>query len=122
MTPPPPWLAKDPEALAAYFRIEARLRARGEWKSQYALGAALPAMACAAYLRFAREVHTKCKNTPPADLRKIEKSLKRYHLTARRALVLFHYFDPERIPLSVVNAEGLDAEIASLCAPILPTC
>lgn len=117
MTPPPPWLTKDPEALACFHRVQQRLRARGEWRPEYALGLAPTATQCASYLGLARAVRAQ-KNITRENMEELEIELERTHRLAREGLIDFWVLDPARSALAPLNAEGLDAEIAALCAPL----
>jgi len=50
----------------------------------------------------------------------LEESLERTRQIVREALVEWGVIDSELSKFAVMNAEGLDATIASLCAPLDP--
>jgi len=52
---------------------------------------------------------------------KLERDLEDTRQSVRAALVEFWVLDPELARFAVVNAEGLDATIAHLCAPFEST-
>jgi hypothetical protein len=96
----------SPEAQACFDRARARLIARGEWKPEFALGLAPVAQAAADYLRDVRRL--------PLEYRPV---LEELHRLVREGLADFLMIPRERVPFAVVNAEGVDADIAELCAP-----
>lgn len=117
MTPPPASIANNPEACACFIRVQRRLLAMGKWEPIDEITLAPVASMCASYLRFAREVHS-LENVSPENMRELEIGLERTHRLAREGLEQFLVIPPERVPLAAVNAEGLDAQIAALCAPL----
>lgn len=106
----------SPEARACFQRVQARLESRGEWREEYAFGLWPAAEGCAHYLSFARQVRA-LKNLTPSEQRNLEASVEKERASAREGLADFRMIPYERVPLAAVNAEGLDAEIAALCAP-----
>ena len=117
MTPAPAWIASDPEACAAFTRIQTRLRARGEWHPEYAMALVIVASGCACYLRFARALRTPpLRDADPQTLRELEQHLDDYRRHTREALVELWVIPTERAHISTVDAEGLDADIVALCA------
>ena len=117
MTAPPPWFANDPEARACFARVRSRLRARGEWHPEFALGLVAVASACSRYLRFAHAIRA-LRDVDPENLKELEKHSEDYRRLVREILVDFWVIPAERAHISAVDAEGLDAEIAALCAPV----
>jgi hypothetical protein len=67
-------------------------------------------------VRFARQVRG-LGDADAEDLGEIERTLEGTRQSAREALVLYLIVPAERARLSALNGEGLDAEIAALCAP-----
>ncbi len=116
MTPPPAWLT-EPEARACFYRVQSRLIAMGEWQHEYVLGLPCVAAACADYLQFMNALR-ECKNIRLAEAKAIEKRIENLRLLAREGLANFLMIPFERVPFSVMNAEGLDTDIADLCAPL----
>lgn len=114
----PEHLLMSPESRACYQRVQSRLAARGEWREEYAFGLWPTAEACADYLSFARQVRA-LKNLTPSEQRNFEASVEKERASAREGLADFRMISYERVPLAAVNAEGLDAEIAALCAPLV---
>lgn len=100
----------DPAARACFVRIEKRLRAEGIWESQFALSLVSTAAQCAAYLTEARALR---KAMPPKTAKLLEAQLRRTHRLARQGLRLFVVLPP-----AALNADGVDAVIAALCAPL----
>ncbi len=125
MTPPPERLT-DPEERACFFRVQSRLRSRGEWHDEFAIGLWPLAVQCVAYLRFARQVRAlENVDSLPADawsdaLKELEKGLEETHRIARVLLVDFWMIPAARMALCALTADGLDSEIAALCAPLAP--
>ncbi len=117
MTPPPERLT-DPEE-RAFFRVQSRLRSRCEWHPEFAIGLWPLAVQCAMYLRFARQVRA-LKDVDPDALKELEKGLEETHRIARVLLVDFWMIPADRLSLCALNAEGLNSEIADLCAPLAP--
>jgi hypothetical protein len=113
----PAWLANDPAARAAFARIRSRLVARGEWHPEFAIGLVAVALACSRYLRFARAIRA-LRDVDPENLKELEKHSEDYRRLAREILADFWMIPAERAHISAVDAEGLDAEIAALCAPV----
>lgn len=101
-----------PEARALYTRLHRRMLAEGAWLPQYALGLAPTAAWCAEYLREHRALRT-LKLSAEA-LRLHENILKHSLKLAREALR--PWVDLHEPPQ--VNADGEDAMIAALCAPL----
>lgn len=101
-----------PEARALYTRVQTRLRAQGTWRAEYALGLAPTAEWCAEYLRGARALRTL--NLSTEALRLHENILKHSLKLAREALRLWF----AALPPAEMNAQGEDAMIATLCAPL----
>jgi NAD(P)-dependent dehydrogenase (short-subunit alcohol dehydrogenase family) len=99
------------EARACYRRIEKRLREQGAWRDEFALGLAPMAVQCAAYLRDARAL-AAIKDDEQRRLLEIE--LKRAHRLTRAALKLWFV----ALAAPEMNAQGEDAQIAKLCAPL----
>ncbi len=102
----------SPEACACYTRIQKRLREQNAWRDEYALGLAPLAAQCAAYLRDARAL-AAMKDTDKHK-RLLETELKRTHRRTRQALKQWFV----ALPPPEMNAQGEDAEIAKLCAPL----
>lgn len=115
-SPSPQRLEGNPEALACYRAIQARLRVRGLWRDEYVFGAASVALQCAAYLSDAREMR-RIETPTQHEARELELSLQRTHRLARQGLALFHVIETERVAFSVMSADGLDELIAGLCTP-----
>ena len=115
MIPPPQWLT-DPEAQACWYRVQSRLLARGEWEEIFESGLALAASQSAGYLAFAREVRA-LKDVDPDAMKDLERGLEETHRLARECLADYLMILHKRVSLTVLNAEGLDAEIVALCAP-----
>ncbi len=105
----------SPEARACFTRIQKRLQAQGSWRDEFALGLAPTAYQCAVYLHDARELAALEDTTPAAQKSLLEVQLKITHRLARQGLRLF-----AALPPAALNAQGEDAVIATLCAP-LPT-
>lgn len=116
MTPPPEHLNLDEGAIACWYRVQSRLLAMGKWEHEYVLGLPLVAEQCADYLAFAREVRA-LKDVDPEAMKDLEKALEETRRLARECLADFLMIPRNRVPLAVMNAEGLDAEIVALCAP-----
>ena len=116
MSTPPPSSLTDPEAQACWYRVQSRLRARGEWEPLFETGLELLASQCAIYLRFARSIRV-LKNVHPDAMKKLEEDLKETHRLAREILADYLMILEKRVPLSVMNSDGLDADIVNLCAP-----
>ena len=91
-------------------RVQKRLLAIEEWREECALGLAPVAAYAAIYLNDARQF----KTAPPATANVLEARLRVTHRLAREGLALFAMIPAERVPLTVMSAEGLDAEIAAL--------
>lgn len=106
-----------PEARACFQRVQSRLEARGEWRPEYAFGLWPLAEGCADYITLAREVRA-LKDLNPRDLEKLEASVERERLSVREWMAEFLVISFARVPLAPVNSEGLDKEIADLCAPL----
>ncbi len=70
-------------------------------------------------LRSAREFRA-VENPEPELRQELEESLERTRQIVREALVEWGVIDSELSKFAVMNAEGLDATIASLCAPLDP--
>jgi hypothetical protein len=119
MTPEDRLRQEDPVAHRAFVRIRTLLSKRSEWRPEYALGLSSLAPALSAYLRNARAFRA-VENPEPMLLSELEQSLERTRQVARGVLVQFRVIDAELSRFAVVNAEGLDATIASLCAPVYP--
>ena len=114
MIPPPEHHHLDEEACACWYRVQSRLIAMGNWAPTDALGLVLPASQCASYLRFARQIRA-LEDVDPDDLRELEMQLEEERLFARKCLVDFLMIAADRVTLAVMNADGLDSDIADLC-------
>jgi hypothetical protein len=123
MTPPP---ETYPEARACFTRVQFRLRCRGRWDDLFADGLWRVAVQCAHYMRFTRKIRAlENVDSMPADgwaaaLKDLEMGAEEMRRLARRSLAEFMMIHGERVGLSVMNAEGLDSEIAVLCSPLAP--
>jgi len=115
-TPPPEFMHLNAEGRACFCRVQSRLRAMGKWQEEYVFGLGPVASECALYLRFAREVRA-LKDVPPKNMRELEEDVEVTHRLAREGLERYWVISPERVPLALVNDEGLDADIVALCAP-----
>ena len=89
------------------------MRAEETWQDQFALGLAPTASQCGAYLRDARAIAALKESVAPETMRKLEAQLRVTHRLARQGLKLFMVLPPPE-----TNAQGEDAEIAKLCAPL----
>ena len=58
------------------------------------------------------------KDVEPALRKELEDGLERTLRLVRGFLADFLTLPRERVPLAAVNAKGVDAEIATLCAPL----
>lgn len=116
MTPPPDWLT-EPEARACFHRVQSRLIAMGKWQHEYVLGLPYVATACGDYLQFIKSLRER-KNISLAEAKIIEKRIENLRLIAREGLANFLMIPFERVPFAVMNADGLDTDIADLCAPL----
>lgn len=123
MTPAPEYL--NQEARACWHRVQSRLLARGMWEDIDVFGLEVLAKLCAEYLEDARglrarELRRLAPNTPD-EVKAIEKIcdeiIEDTRLMARKWLAEYMMITAERVPLATLNAEGLDGEIADLCAP-----
>lgn len=111
MTTPFERLDSD-EARACFTRIQKRLREQNAWRDKYALGLAPMASQCAAYLRSARAL--AAMNDADEHKHLLETALKRTHRLTRKGLKQWFI----ALPPPEMNAQGEDAMIAALCAPL----
>jgi phage terminase small subunit len=116
MIPPPEWLT-DPKARACFHRVQSRLLAMGRWNDIDASGLAALAAACGRYLGFASSIRA-LQNVEAYELARMQNTLEQTRLIARRYLAEFLMIPHDRVPLAAMSAEGLDADIADLCAPL----
>lgn len=125
MIPPPEHL--NAEARACWYRVQSRLLAMGKWEHEFVLGLGPLAKLCADYMEDARNLRARelhrLKIVDPEEVKAVEKICKNIvedsRLMARKYLAEFLMIPFDRVSLAVMNAEGLDAEIAELCAPAL---
>jgi len=87
----------------------------GQWEPEYALGLAPCAMARRAYLRDVRAIRA-LKEVEPALLKDWGRP-GRDQAPRPGILADFLMIPHERVPLAVMNEEGLDTDIAELCEP-----
>ena len=90
------------------------------WRPEYTLGLAPLAAQCAAYLTEARAIRASVNLTPEVRM-ELEAGLQKTRRLTREGLVEFQAIPGYRVPFPALNADGVDAEIAALCAPIDPT-
>ncbi len=103
-----------PEARACYTRVQRRMREAGDWRDEHALGLAPMAAQCASYLRDVGAVGALKGYVPEQTMRKLEKQLYLTRELAREGLLLFI----DLPGAAALNAQGEDAQIAALCAPL----
>ena len=95
----------NPDIVPAFSRIVENLRRSGQWDPLLSIAAEHAASHCAFYLRIAKgQFH-------PADIEETRQ-------VARAWLVEMNYLDPDRARVSLMTADGLDADIAALCEPL----
>ncbi len=116
MTPEERLRREDLVAHRAFTRIRTLLSKRSEWRPEFALGLAALAPTLSAYLRTAHEARRE--DLDLALRKELEALAEEQRQIARDALVEFAVLDPELVRFAVVNAEGLDATISALCAPL----
>lgn len=95
----------NPDAIPAFTRIVERLRRSGQWDHLFSIAAEQAAESCVFYLRLARgRFH-------PSDIEETRQ-------VARTWLVEMNYLDSDRARVSLMTADGLDADIVALCEPL----
>lgn len=118
----------NPEARACFFRVQSRLIARGEWRPEFVIGLEPLAEQCASYMEYASSLRARelrrLGSIDPDEVKAVEKIcdeiVEETRLLARKFLADFLMIPANRVPFAVMNAEGLDADIADLCAPFEP--
>jgi len=115
--PLPPDALSD-EAANAWHRIYAFHVRRGTWQRAYVIGLEWAASHSALYLEIAREMRDVPADAPVYA--EAAQTVEETRQVARQLLEQWHYIKPERVHLAAMNAEGLDADLVALCAPLAP--
>ena len=108
---PSDWLS--PLARNAWFNLYEFHARRGTWDPLYLRFAEATAVMCARYVEFALECRALPDDAPSRGL--YEEILEETRHLARQSLVEWVLIAPERLRVSAVNDDGLDADIARLC-------
>lgn len=103
--PSPPDHLHGP-AVAVWHRLHAFLAQRNRWEDVYYAPLAMTATVCARYVALAK--------IPGIDPQAVAQA----RLSARRMLAEMTFIQASRINVGVLNDDGLDADIAFLCAPL----
>jgi hypothetical protein len=102
------------QELRAWNFIYQKAAARGIWRSEYAAGLYVLAALCSAYVDTVRRYRSPGFQPPRSD-DLIEREKRR--LLIREQLSAYGVIDHDRVHLASINAEGLDSDIAAVCAP-----
>ncbi len=114
-------LAYPPDDLSvparnAWHRLYALCAGRGTWNELLLLDLRILAHACGWYVEAARALRGLAPGTPVhPDARS---ALETGRLLARSYLVEWGWLAPEHRRLGAVDRDGLDADLAALCAPL----
>lgn len=104
---------KPDAARACAWRIQTRLRAQGEWRPEYQAGVDAIATECASYLDLAQDL----KRLGPKGMKELARAVERTRIGVRKLMADFRVIPREWVRVSVLNADGLDADIVAICAP-----
>jgi hypothetical protein len=112
---PQPPAEFSPSARNAWHRLHALQHRQGRWRDMYRLDIDSLAHACGWYLDAARAMHALTSGHPrhPQAAAALEAGRRR----ARAGLVEWGWLPPERYAVRAVDAAGIDADLAALCAP-----
>ena len=115
-TVPVPPAGLPHSARHAWRRLHDFHRRRGTWHDMYLLDMGAVAHACGWYVDAARAVRALA--TGQAAHPDAERALETGRRRARIGLVDWGWLPPERLHVGAIDADGLDADLAALCAPL----
>lgn len=101
------------DARTAWERILAHARATGIWQPEFCIHLELVSWSCANYVGFARELRTYRADQIDPEVRDF---LEQERLFARRGLAEYGLVPEARLHLASLTDEGIDSEIAQVCA------
>lgn len=113
MTPAPKWKGadNDPEAQAAYARLQTKLISRAAWHPERAMGCLIISAICSAHRRALRLYERNPDSGRACEL------VEQGRFRVRENLIRFLNDTKEQRRIATLSDEYFDEEIKALCAP-----